>query len=119
VDFYTTTAQVIPVLLLALVWESGYLERVKKEDRSRYPVFKKSVVRWWGVFMITAALVGEATMLLVLAGVLDDGAVAKAWACSPSQPCWARWPSGSRSTSGRPRARMWHHSSAGRHVAPA
>jgi hypothetical protein len=78
-DFYGTTAQVIPVLLLALVWESGYLERVKGEDRSRYPVFRKPVVRWWGLFMTAAALAGEATMLLVLAGILDQGDVSKAF----------------------------------------
>lgn len=78
-DFYGTTAQVIPVLLLALVWESGYLDRLKTEDRSNYPVFKKPVVRWWGLFMIAAALVGEATMVLVLAGVFGGGDVAKAF----------------------------------------
>jgi hypothetical protein len=79
VDFYGTMAQVIPVLLLALTWESGYLERLRKEDRSDYPVFKKPVVRWWGLLAIVAALVGESVMVLVLADVVGDGDVAKAF----------------------------------------
>lgn len=76
-DFYGTAAQVIPVLLLALTWESDYLRRLEGEDRSNYPVFKKPVVRWWGLFMIAAALVGEGTMVLVLADVVEGGDIAK------------------------------------------
>lgn len=79
-DFYATTAQVIPVLLLALVFESGYFNRIKDEDRSNNAVFTKPVVRWWSLFMIAAALAGEAAMMLVLADIVDGGVVPKAFA---------------------------------------
>jgi hypothetical protein len=77
VDFYATTAQVIPVLLLALVWESGYLERLKKEDRTNGYFWTKPRVRAWGLIMSGAALVGETAMLLVLADAVGDGILAK------------------------------------------
>jgi hypothetical protein len=74
-DFYGTTAQVIPVLLLALIWESGYLDRLKKQDRSNYKFWKKSRVRKWGIFMAVSALSAEAAMMLVLADVIDEGTI--------------------------------------------
>src|SRR4051794_32009965 len=76
-EFYATTAQVIPVLLLALTWESNYLNRVKKEDRRNKRVFTKGVVRWWSIFAVTVALLGEAMMVLVLANVVSSGDGAK------------------------------------------
>jgi hypothetical protein len=77
VDFYGTAAQVIPVLLLALTWETDYLRRLRDEDRKDYLVFKKPVVRWWGLFMIVTALVGEGAMVLVLADVVEAGDIPK------------------------------------------
>ena len=74
-DFYGTTAQVIPVLLLALIWESGYLERLKKQDRSKYRFWRKPRVRVWGIFMALAALGAEAVMMLVLADVVERGTI--------------------------------------------
>lgn len=32
-DFYSTAAQVFPVILLALIWESRYLEKLHLERR--------------------------------------------------------------------------------------
>ncbi|WP_125617928.1 hypothetical protein [Actinomadura sp. WAC 06369] len=32
-EFYTTLAQVFPVLLLALLWDSRYLERLREQER--------------------------------------------------------------------------------------
>jgi hypothetical protein len=74
-DFYGTTAQVIPVLLLALIWESGYLDRLKKQDRSKYKIWKKPRVRVWGIFLAVSALGAETAMMLVLADVVDKGTI--------------------------------------------
>jgi hypothetical protein len=75
-EFYSTTAQVIPVLLLALGWDSGYLKRV--QDRVEYPRrWPDSGIRAWGTAMALASLVGEAAMVLVLADVVDPGPVWK------------------------------------------
>jgi hypothetical protein len=68
-DYYATTAQVIPVLLLALVWESGYLPRLKTENRANAPVWTKRNVRLWGLFMSAAAVFGEIAMFAVLADI--------------------------------------------------
>jgi hypothetical protein len=74
-DFYGTTAQVIPVLLLALVWESNYLSDVKGRTTARF--WTKPRVRAWALFMTAAALVGEAVAVLVLADVLGASDVTK------------------------------------------
>ena len=70
-DFYDTTAQVIPILLLAIVWEGGYLERLNTRPDPRF--WTKTKVRWWVTSMSLAAVVGEATMMLVLAGSFSAG----------------------------------------------
>jgi hypothetical protein len=76
-EFYGTTAQVIPVLLLALTWETNYFDRLRTEDRSKKPVFTDCRVRWWSLFAVATALAGEATMVLVLADFLGSGAATK------------------------------------------
>jgi hypothetical protein len=72
-DFYDTTAQVIPVLLLALIWESGYLNRLETEDRKNFRFWTKPRVRVWALFMSFAAIAGEVTVVLVLAEVVSPG----------------------------------------------
>jgi hypothetical protein len=75
-EFYSTTAQVIPVLLLALGWDSGYLKRVQNQvkDRRRWPDPR---IRAWGTAMALTSLIGEAAMVLVLADVMTGGPVPK------------------------------------------
>lgn len=79
-DFYATMAQVLPVLLLALVWDSNYLQRLRNQPRPvRWddPVagvlfWTKPRVRVYS-FVITGVLVaGIGVSLLVLADVLGD-----------------------------------------------
>jgi hypothetical protein len=77
VDFYATSAQVIPVLLRALVWESGYLTRLRAENRSSGFFWTKPRVRAWGLFMSVTAIGGEASALLVLADIAAPGLVTK------------------------------------------
>jgi len=73
-DFYATTAQVIPVLLLALIWESKYLDSLKDPTRTAW-FWKKTQVRIWALFMSVAAVAGEVAALLVLADIVDPGDV--------------------------------------------
>jgi hypothetical protein len=77
VDFYGTTAQVIPVLLLALMWDSGYMERLARDERGTVRFWTKPKVRIWGLIMATTAMAGEAAVLLVLADIVPAGDIPK------------------------------------------
>jgi hypothetical protein len=73
-DFYATTAQVIPVLLLALIWESKYLESLKDASRA-VRFWTKPRVRIWALFVSAAAVAGQVAALLVLADLTDPGEI--------------------------------------------
>ncbi|NDU75235.1 hypothetical protein GWI34_21790 [Actinomadura sp. DSM 109109] len=81
-DFYATMAQVLPVLLLALIWESRYLQELRGENRvtrRHDPVngvrfWTKPRVRIYGFTATGAIVVATVLCFLVLAGVLHDGA---------------------------------------------
>jgi hypothetical protein len=78
-DFYSTMAQVLPVLLLTLMWDSNYWERLRTQPRRSRRVdpagvffWTKPRVRLYSLF-VTAALIGGITAsLLVLAGTVAD-----------------------------------------------
>ncbi|MGW2308578.1 hypothetical protein [Actinomadura luteofluorescens] len=80
-DFYATMAQVLPVLLLALIWESRYLQELRGEDRVTRRDDPANGVRFWTkprvrIYGFTAAgaiVVTTALCFLVLAGALHDG----------------------------------------------
>ncbi|GAB1691193.1 hypothetical protein [Krasilnikovia sp. M28-CT-15] len=76
-DFYSTMAQVFPVLMLALVWESAYLDRLRTQARHRGRVrfWTKSRVRSWTIAISTIAIVAVALAALVLAGIVPDSAL--------------------------------------------
>jgi hypothetical protein len=79
-DFYATVAQVLPVLLLALVWESRYLENLNQERRRLRrddPVngvrfWTKPRVRKYALTVTTLVLADTALCVLVLAGTVPD-----------------------------------------------
>jgi hypothetical protein len=78
-DFYTTLAQVLPVLLLALMFDSGYLERLRKQSRparrhdpSGVLFWTKPRVRAYVLVVVVVAVGSTAIALLVLAGMLPD-----------------------------------------------
>lgn len=85
-DFYATAAQVLPVLMLALVWESRFLERLRDQDRRlRGPDHANGVLFWTKprvrVYSITvsASIVGGIGLSVgVLAGLLNDRVVLRA-----------------------------------------
>lgn len=80
-DFYATMAQVLPVLLLALIWESKYLDELRGERRASRrddPVqgvlfWTKPRVRAYAITAASTIIITMALCILVLAGVLDDG----------------------------------------------
>jgi len=71
-DFYTTLAQVLPVLLLALMFDSGYLERLRTEKRDDVLFWKKPRVRAYILFVVLLTVGSTALALFVLAGMLTD-----------------------------------------------
>ena len=78
-DFYTTMAQVLPLLLLALIWDSAYLERLRgqrrrkrREDPSGVRFWTKPRVRAYTLFVAAVVVVGTASALLVLGGMIPD-----------------------------------------------
>ncbi|MBM2619441.1 hypothetical protein JIG36_28195 [Actinoplanes sp. LDG1-06] len=74
-DFYTTLAQVLPVLLLAMMFDSGYLKRLRDQPRRlRHDVifWSKPRVRAYTLLVVVVAVGSTALSLLVLAGALPD-----------------------------------------------
>jgi hypothetical protein len=79
-EFYTTTAQVLPVLMLAFLWESRFLIKLRTEVRPPKRVDRVSGVLFWSktrvrYFLITVAtttVLGTATSVLTLSGILPD-----------------------------------------------
>jgi hypothetical protein len=71
-------AQVFPVLMLAVVWESAFLEKLRTQDRSAMRFWTKRRVRAWTI-TIVAITVGEIGLItLVLANVVPDGWLTRA-----------------------------------------
>src|SRR5262245_8539683 len=79
-DFYATVAQVLPVLLLALVFESRHLERIRNERRQLRHEDPANGVRFWTknrvrVYTLSVAVIVLGDMglcILMLAGGVPD-----------------------------------------------
>lgn len=82
-DFYATMAQVLPILLLALVFDSGYLKRLRDEKRQRRKkgqaggvlFWTPPVVRAYAFAVVGATIAAIGACMLVLAGVLPAGRI--------------------------------------------
>lgn len=78
-SFYATIAQVMPVLLLALMWDSGYLQRLTTQARPPRKIDPNGV-RWWtkprvrvyALTVTTVMITTTGTAVAVLAGLLPD-----------------------------------------------
>jgi hypothetical protein len=81
VDFYVTAATVLPVLLLALIWDSHALETLKVEDRQLRKndpdngvlFWTKPRVRVYTLFVATAIVLAVALCILRIAGAVPEG----------------------------------------------
>ncbi|MGR7026208.1 hypothetical protein [Geodermatophilus sp. URMC 62] len=71
-DFYTTLAQVLPVLLLTIVWDRDYLDEPRTRNDADVVFWTRNIVRWYSVALSTILILGIAICLLVLARVLPD-----------------------------------------------
>lgn len=78
-DFYDTVAQVFPLLLLALLWDSAFLERLRAQQRVRgasgpggVRFWTKPRVRVYMLFVAFVVTASIAVVVFVLAGVIPD-----------------------------------------------
>jgi hypothetical protein len=78
-NFYATLAQVFPVLLLALMWDSAYLVRLRHQRRPHRRTapggvwfWTKPRVRAYTLFVAASLITCMAVATLVLAGLLPD-----------------------------------------------
>lgn len=75
-DFYATLAQVLPVLLLTVVWDRDWLTQLATRTRGSAPgqvrIWGKTLVRRYTLFLTTVQLASIAACLLVLAGAFAD-----------------------------------------------
>ncbi|MFC0041324.1 hypothetical protein [Actinomadura rayongensis] len=82
-EFYTTLAQVYPVLLLALLWDSRYLDGLREQERrsrAEDPVhgvhfWTKGRVRVYTIVLAFLLVCGLGACVLGLAGLFGDSAV--------------------------------------------
>jgi hypothetical protein len=81
-DFYATLAQVLPLLLLAFIWDSGYLARLHRQRRLPRRVdpagvwfWTKPRVRVYMLVVTGVVLASTAVTMLVLAGLIPDSHV--------------------------------------------
>ncbi|MEU3457691.1 hypothetical protein ABZ671_29440 [Micromonospora sp. NPDC006766] len=84
-DFYATAAQVLPVLMLALIWESRFLDRLGNQNRQLRRTDPNGVLFWtrprvraYSLFIVVVIMLGTALALLVLAEALPPGPVLRA-----------------------------------------
>jgi hypothetical protein len=80
-DFYATMAQVLPVLLLTLVWDANYLRRLRdqarplrRDDPTGVWFWTKPRVRAYTLVITWLLVASIGVALLVLAGAVPDTA---------------------------------------------
>jgi hypothetical protein len=78
-DFYTTLAQVMPLLLLALIWDSSYLERLggqrrlsRRTDPDGVRFWTKPRVRAYILTITGITVASTGIAVLVLARLIPD-----------------------------------------------
>ena len=78
-NFYPTLAQVFPLLLLAFVWDSGFLARLRRQRRLPRKVDPAGVrfwfkprVRVYTLLVVGVSVISTGVAVFVLAGVIPD-----------------------------------------------
>jgi hypothetical protein len=78
--FYMTVATVLPVLLLALIWDSRSLENVRRQERKLRKVDPVNGVRFWTkrrfrlytLFVATVIMIALGLCILELGGAIPN-----------------------------------------------
>jgi hypothetical protein len=78
-DYYTTMAQALPLLLLALIWDSSFLDRLRgqrrplrRADPSGVLFWTKPRVRAYTLFVAVVVLASTGVSIFELAGFIPD-----------------------------------------------
>lgn len=78
-DYYTTMAQVLPLLLLALIWDSSFLDRLRGQKRPSRRVDPSGVLFWtkprvraYTLFIAVVVLFSTAISIFELADFIPD-----------------------------------------------
>jgi hypothetical protein len=78
-NFYSTLAQVLPLLLLAFIWDSGFLARLRRQRRLPRHVdpagvrfWTKPRVRVYTLVVASVVVVSTAVTIFVLGGLIPD-----------------------------------------------
>jgi hypothetical protein len=82
-DLYATIAQVLPVIVLALIFDTRYFDRLGAEDDpaatvAEHKIWKLSVIRWYTPVVAFIILADTAFCLVVLTNLVTDAT-------------WTRW----------------------------
>jgi len=84
-EFYATSAQILPLLLLALMWDSGFLLRLRGQRRllrgngsDGVLFWTKPRVRGYVLFLVTVTVSATMVAILILAGFVPDNAIFRA-----------------------------------------
>jgi hypothetical protein len=80
-NFYSSLAQILPLLLLAFIWESGFLARLRRQRRRRRNGSQRGVLFWtkprvraYTLTVATVVIASTAITMFALAGMLPDSA---------------------------------------------
>ena len=78
-DYYTTMAQALPLLLLALIWDSSFLDRLRGQRRALRRVDPSGVLFWtkprvraYTLFVAVVVLASTGVSVFELAGLIPD-----------------------------------------------
>jgi hypothetical protein len=78
-NFYATLAQVLPLLLLAFIWDSGFLVRLRRQrrlprqvDPAGVRLWTKPRVRIYTLAVASVVILSTAITMFVLGGLIPD-----------------------------------------------
>lgn len=81
-NFYATLAQVLPLLLLAFIWDSGFLARLRRQRRLPRRIDSTGVLFWtkprvrvYTLMVAGVVILSTAVTVFVLAGLIPDSYV--------------------------------------------
>lgn len=78
-SFYSSLAQILPLLLLAFIWESGFLARLRTQRRLPRKASVRGVLFWtkprvraYTLAVAAIVIASTAVTMFVLAGIIPD-----------------------------------------------